>query len=98
MIAFFQEAGSWEFFRETYRRMRCSSEVFPFKSESFHQAGSRLASASQFLATLKADPCFYVVAAGFQRQGQTFTSRPSPVPTHAGGFEDAMLETRLPVC
>eukprot|EP00439_Symbiodinium_sp_Y106_P041294 s5098_g5.t1 len=33
-------------------------EVFPFKSESFHQAGSRLASASQFLATLKADPCF----------------------------------------
>lgn len=38
-------------------------EVFPFKSESFHQA----------------DPCFYVVAAGFQRQG----------------YEDAMLETRL---
>ena len=67
--------------------MRCSSEVFPFKSESFHQARSdqcdRLAAVSRFLATvLKADPCFYVVAAGFQRQGQTLASSPFPTPQH----------------
>eukprot|EP00434_Breviolum_minutum_P029709 symbB.v1.2.026264.t2/scaffold2611.1/size89775/8 len=38
-------------------------EVFPFKSEIYHQA----------------DPCFYVIAAGFRR----------------GGYDESLLETRL---
>ncbi|CAE7514041.1 RPL37A [Symbiodinium natans] len=47
-------------------------EVFPFKSEIYHQA----------------DPCFYVVAKGFQRPGRCKC-------VNISGYESATLETRL---